>query len=436
MSVRRAGPGKFVIRYLDGGKKGVYRSQLVYGTFAEAKRLHDRQKGEAAKRAILPGRVTFGQIADRYLEVHAPKLSPRWRSQVEAIVRGKLVPRFGTLLAQRLKSADIVRYWHDEGRNVKASVLGREAALLMKLLNFAEGEELIDRNPVSSSKMPRYKAKVRTRALDSEEWTRLRTALDDPKVWEEHRASVRTLGQVVVNPAAALQRIRTRGGGTRRGTVERRYGGGLLPGSPASHKLRLRMRSATDFFAALLVTACRLSELLDLRWSSIDRRSGTVSISLPKTTAKGIRVKVLPLVSGLKTLIDRQPAGVGDAFVFRDPETGKQWTVPRLTRAFKIAVKLASLEGAQVLALDRLVIHSLRHTAETWLARADISEAKRNAYLGHTERSIASRYTHLLPADLAPLVELLSTTAGIEPEGTAGDVAGDVLPVRANRETL
>jgi len=62
---------------------------------------------------------------------------------------------------------------------------------------------------------------------------------------------------------------------------------------------------------------------------------------------------------------------------------------------------------------DRLVIHSIRHTAETWLARADVSTAKRNAYLGHADGSMAERYTHLQPADLVKCAEALSELAGI-----------------------
>jgi len=54
--------------------------------------------------------------------------------------------------------------------------------------------------------------------------------------------------------------------------------------------------------------------------------------------------------------------------------------------------------------------------------------ARRPALRPLFDRLPALVWTYFLP--------MLSTTAGIEPEGTAGDVAGDVLPVRANRETL
>ena len=43
----------------------------------------------------------------------------------------------------------------------------------------------------------------------------------------------------------------------------------------------------------------------------------------------------------------------------------------------------------------------------------DFAEANRNAYLGHAGDSMADRYTHLEPADLVPLAELLSERIGI-----------------------
>lgn len=433
MSIRKRSKGLYVIRWLDGGKAGIYRQETFEGTLDEARKREAILKGEAAKRTAPPSRLTFSQLIDRYLEVKGPRFAPRWRSQVEVILRGRLEARFGRMPLRQLRAVDVVRYRNDRANEVSGSTINRETTLLMGVLNFAEEEGWLERNPVPRAKVRRFPEPKRTRAFTPEEWRRFRSAFDDPRAWEEERSKVRRLGPVIVDPGAESHVITTKAGWSRRGTLERRYGGGLRPDSKASHALRRRMGSALDFFTALLVSACRRGELLDLRWKDVDTRGGTVRIGLPKTARRGLATKTLPLVSGLKALIEAQRRGVGDAHVFRDPE-GTPWQVQRLERAFKLALKLAGLKDEQAPASERFVIHSIRHTAETWLARADVSTAKRNAYLGHTDGSVAERYTHLLPQDLATLVEVLSREAGLAEKGGQGDAQGDAQALPGNPE--
>jgi integrase len=200
--------------------------------------------------------------------------------------------------------------------------------------------------------------------------------------------------------------------------MPRQHGGGWKPGSKASNAYRERLRAAVGVFKALLLFGCRRGEVLDLRWSDVDVRRGVVRIRLPKTLRRGLPQKELPLVAGIKKVIDLQVRRVGIAHVFQRPGGGP-WEERKLRNAFALAKTLSGLDEPEgTPATARLVLHSLRHTTETWLARAGFSDSLRNAYLGHADGSMSATYTHLAPADLIPLVERLTVEAE---KGAAGD---------------
>jgi hypothetical protein len=173
--------------------------------------------------------------------------------------------------------------------------------------------------------------------------------------------------------------------------------------------------------------------------------------SLVEDPEPGLPHKDLPIVGGIRELLDAQPRGVGDALVFPRPiDDYTRVARPRgkapeakgpsareerkLSRAFALAKDLAGMKEQKETARSAvIVIHTIRHTAETWLARAGFAETLRNAYLGHVDHSMAGVYTHLEPSDLIPLVQKLSEMAGF---GASGDAKGDAqkkAPGRARR---
>lgn len=420
MSVRKAGPGLWRIRWRVGGKLGQQRKELFRGTHEEARKREAVLRGEAAKQARPRSgeRVTLRRLWERYEAVKLPprpdpndpgralteaerkaRVSPSWAMFARRMFEAHFLPRWGVRRVDELRAADLVRFRNEREGKVSGTTINRETAALMVVLNFGEAEEWIERNPVPSRRLRPYREQRRTRIFTAEEFKSLLRAFDDPAAWKSYRAGVRHFGPLVVNPE--------------RGTA-RRHGGGRLPGSPAETEYRDRLRRSVDVFAALLLTASRRGEILGLRWQDVDFRRGVVRIALPKTARRGLASKTLPLVAGIKEIIERQGRGVGDAPVFQKP-SGGAWDPHKLSAAFTLAVKLAGLEEDRkaIPAHDRLTVHSTRHTAETWLARSDFAEAKRSAYLGHAGDSMADHYTHVEPADLIPLAALLSERIGI-----------------------
>lgn len=424
MSVHKAGPGLWRIRWRVGGALGTNRQELLRGAFEQAKRREAVLRGEAAKQARrLPGeRVTLTRLWERYAAIrlyaedsspaaNQARLSASWSKFTRRTFETLFLPRWGARRVEEMRAADLVRFRNEREGEISRSTINREVAVIMAVLNFAESEELIERNPIPSRRIKPYKEQRRTRIFTPEEFGRLLSAFDDAGAWRSYRSGVRKLGPIIVNPE--------------RGT-ERRHGGGLLPGSQADDAYRARLRGSADVLAALLVTACRRGEILALRWRDVDHKRGVVHIGLPKTAKRGLASKTLPLVSGIKLVIERQTRGVGDAFVFQRPGGGP-WEANKFSTAFSLALKLSRIEEDRASSpkAERLTIHSTRHTAETWLAQSDFAEAKRNLYLGHAGGSMADHYTHLTPSDLIPLVELLSEKAGIC--GKAGSVFAQVF---------
>lgn len=442
MGVARIGrTSSYKVRWLDGGKPplGVYRQETLHNVEREDAVAYWKKKvGEAAERrpGDGPSKATFKQLAERYLEIHGRNLAPNWKKTVERIFKIHLYPRFGSRRADQLRAPDVIRFRHDREAEVSGATINREVAVMMAVLNFGEAEGRIERNPIPRLKVKPYREQKRTRALSQEEWLRLTTAFDDPVAWRAHLAKVRHLGPVITDLSTG---------------ISRRHGGAPRPESDSAEAYRKRLLAGVTVLKALLVFACRHGEALDLRWSDVHTRRGFVRVRLPKTTRRGLPHKDLPIVGGIKELLDQQPRGVGDAYVFPRPSDeytraarprGKApkarasapWDQRKLLRVFTLAKELAGMkEPKGTPRSDVAVPHTIRHTAETWLARAGFTGTLRDAYMGHKEDSMGGTYTHLEPADLVPLVEKLSEMAGFR---RAGDAEGDAkakTPGKARR---
>ncbi len=414
-SIRRKAEGVWIVRFLDGGKPpvGRHRQVTVRGSHADAKRELERLLGKRAlrPRGSAPSRLTFKALVVRYLEAKKGRVSKAWLAYADRVLNMIFVPRFGARRVEDLQAADVVLYQHQRiGDKVTGATVNRESDVLMGALNFAEKFGWIERNPIPRSRLTRHKERRRDRIFSEAEWGSFMTAFDDAQRWEEHSRKVRRLGPMTTDLTTGKAR---------------RHGGAMRPDSKASHGYRGRLRLAMSVFKALMLTGSRRGEILSLKWGQIDRKRATVTILLSKTKNRGLAKKTLPLVSGLKDLIESLPAGIGEALVFQKPGGGP-WEERKLLHHFKLAVMIAGIQDpGRVDPIERLTPHSIRHTVETWLVRADFSEAKRNAFLGHADDSMAARYTHLEPEDLIPLVEHLSKKAGLspEPEEVAREVA-------------
>ncbi len=173
---------------------------------------------------------TFMEAADRFMTNHGPKLKLRTREEYQRLLDKTLVPAFGKRLLIDIAIADVDTF------HARLAATPRKAnfalAVLSKMMTWAEDRGLrpLASNPCAGVK--KFKEKKRQRFLSSEEMRRLGDVLD---------------------------------------TLE---SAGLEP-PPVTAAIRL-----------LLLTGCRLSEVLTLRWQHVDLGRGLLHLPDSKTGPK------------------------------------------------------------------------------------------------------------------------------------------------------
>jgi integrase len=302
--------------------------------------------------------------------------------------------------AEDLRRSDVLKYRNNRKTAGAANAtINREVSVLLAVLGFAEAEEWLEVNPLPRRRIKPLPETERTDYFEPEEWERFRHAFDSEKAWEAHRRKVRNLGPVLVIPDAGRRIVKTKRG-PRRVTRERRYGGGRLPDSDASHAYRERLRRAVDVFEFLLRTGSRISEALALTWDAVDLERAAIRIYQPKVKAW----KEQPIPDELRAVLKRQTRGTGKAPVFQRP-SGGPWDSSKLQRAFRVARSISEVN-------PRLTIHSLRHSAASWLTIAGVPERHVRDILGQKDPRSTRRYSHLRPEHLGGALDVLSKAAG------------------------
>ena len=136
---------------------------------------------------------------------------------------------------------------------------------------------------------------------------------------------------------------------------------------------------------ALLKTACRVGELLNLQWKQL--RWAHNEIYLPGPDVKGQRDRFVPMSRRLRAAMEmlrHRPDGrefEPEAFVF-GTETGQQ--IKSVKTAWRLTCRRAGIEG--------LSIHDLRREAASSLHESGMPLAYVSQFLGHAQLTTTSRY--------------------------------------------
>lgn len=151
-----------------------------------------------------------------------------------------------------------------------------------------------------------------------------------------------------------------------------------------------------------LAPKLRLQNVLGLRWDQhIDPDYRWITVTDHKTSRRTGPL-VVPIVEDLRRLLEHARARgskiATHVITWRGEPVSSIRTGLRRAAA-KAGIPYGLAKGA--------TFHSLRHQAATLLAELDVSEAKRQSAMGHTELRTTQRYTHLRPeGDRAPLEQL------------------------------
>lgn len=138
----------------------------------------------------------------------------------------------------------------------------------------------------------------------------------------------------------------------------------------------------------LMLTGCRLREILDLRWSQVDLKAGLLDLSDSKTGAK----KVLIGAAALKVLADLERID-GNPFVI----VGEAKDKPRsdLKRPWKRITDYAGLNVDGEGNPKPLRLHDLRHSFASFGVASNLGLSIVGKLLGHASASTTQRYAHV-----------------------------------------
>ncbi len=304
--------------------------------------------GDPAGSALETRRApTVGQLAQRYIEEHArAKKRPASIEADERQLRLYVLPALGRKKVASVTRADVAHLHHSMRQ--KPISANRCLALLSKMFNLAEKWDLRPDGTNPARHIERFRENRRERFLSNEELANLGKTLAE----------------------AETERIE-------------------LPSVIAAIRL-------------LLFTGCRRSEILTLRWDSVDFERGCLQLLESKTGSKTIHLSApaLNVLANLERIDDNPYVIVG-----AKPTTH----LVNLTKPWMRIREQAGLNGVR--------LHDLRHSFASVAAAGGLSLPLIGALLGHTQPQTTARYAHLAADPLRQANDLVGKriAAAMEP---------------------
>lgn len=352
--------GKQATRYRAHVRRTGFKSQSkCFDSLASAKAwLRNAESDYEQKVAAGGGVYLFSTVCNSFVKAPSRRGTKYWSDShlaywkeifgsqdIKAIMRADINIALADLQVKKAERRTIDGETKTTDKTISSSTVNRYLATLSSIFNFALDTGLIDRHPMKGGQVRKLtENEGRRRILTAEEESRL--------IAEAERSSW---------PQMAL------------------------------------------FLRLALTTGARKSELIRLRWCDIDleRRIAV----LPKT--KNGEQRTLPLVVSVRDAM----AGASKVrpltgeFVFFDPKQPEQ--PKKIDTIWRNIRKRAGLEADRDDPLDRVVLHTARHTAATKLVAGGANVVQAAKVTGHKTVSMLKRYSHLTTDDILDLADRL-----------------------------
>lgn len=295
-------------------------------------------------------RMTVAKLIERFTAEHVEKLRPSTQRGYKHYLDHYIKPMLGTMLLREVALADC-KAVQRRASGMSARTGNYTVAVLSKLLSWAEEEGLRvpGSNPCQAIK--RATEKPRQRFLTEAEIQRVWAALDEV--------------ELSPLPRAAIQ--------------------------------------------LLLLTGCRHSEILRMKWSQI--KDGVLTLTEHKTMARGDRVVLLS--EDAQAILKQLPKHKLSKhklskFVFAG--RGKDGTIGgSLDKAWQEVRKKAKLPGVR--------LHDLRHTFASMAVASGMTLEQTGQLLGHSTPATTKRYAHLVQDKARESLESIPVKRKKAPEG-------------------
>ena len=278
-----------------------------------------------AEKKTAKASATMTELAERYMTEHAEvKKKPASAKTDRQMLRDYVLPKLSSRSVEDVSRQDVAALHH--GLRQKPYVANRVLALVSKMLNLAERWSLRPDGSNPCRHVQPFKEKKRERYMSSEELARLTDAL----------AAADEDGSESVHALAAIR--------------------------------------------LLILTGCRLREILHLRWEHVDFENGRLALPDSKTGAK-----MVFLGSVAREVLEVIPR-----------TNGNPWVI----EGRKPTSHLSDLKGpwrriCEEAELKDLRIHDLRHSFAAVGAGLGLSLPMIGKLLGHTQPRTTARYAHL-----------------------------------------
>jgi len=274
---------------------------------------------------------TVKELAEKYMDDHCMGRCKESTIAAHQWLLDKfIIPRFGNHRLPELSSQEIALY-HKSLADTPYNA-NRTLGLLKAMFSKAEQWGLLPPNQNPASSIKPYREKKRNRFLSPEEYRRLFKTVEDQE----------RLGLIGEYQAAAIR--------------------------------------------LLILTGCRLGEILNLQWRMVDLANCRLLLDEHKTDAKGI--KAVPLNNLARQVLEKLTRSDESPYVI----LGKDGVSPmvNLQKPWKRVREEARLHNVR--------IHDLRHSFASAAASAGVPLQIIGGLLGHSSPQTTARYAHLSQA--------------------------------------
>jgi hypothetical protein len=283
--------------------------------------------------------VTIADLAERYLEEYAAIYKkPASIRNDKLFLKHYIIPNLGKIKINSLTGKDIANFHYN--MREKSTTANRCISVISKMLNLAEKWGLRNDASMLCKHIDKYQENKREKFLSLQEIEKLSKVLRESSI---------------------------------------NYGGTKMPSAIAAIRL-------------LLLTGCRLSEILTLKWGYIDYKHHRINFPDSKTGKKTIYIS--PFVLEVLDGIEKQK---NNPYVIYGAIEGKH--LINLRKSWCRIRKLADLEDVR--------IHDLRHSFASIGAASGLSLPIIGALLGHTQAQTTARYAHLIGEPLKEAASLI-----------------------------
>ncbi len=360
LRVYPSGKKSWVFEYRPGeGGRGVQKRRITIGSTSDftpeqarkmAEKLRARTKmgdDPQGKKAQERAAMTVAQLAEEFLAEHVGKKAETTQKRYQYILERIVLPKLGRLKAKDVSRADISRL-HSSWRQ-KLYQANQVLAVIGSMYGYAGKHGVVPEGMNPARGVEKYKEQGRERYLSIDELERLGAAIREAETtgieWD-------------IDQTKKSKHL------------------------PKGERRTVISEHAAAAIRLLLLTGCRLREILHLKWDNVDLERGMLFLPTSKTGKKSVVLNA-PALAVLANL-----PRVG-AYVIASNTAGTAGEKPRhdLKRPWAVVSRRAGLEGVR--------LHDLRHNFAAFGAGGGMGLPIIGKLLGHTQAATTQRYAHL-----------------------------------------